>query len=51
VKARKTEKELVGCDMSRSEDNGIDLGSATAFCQQRRMASKCGPMCLCYWMN
>ena len=45
-------EELDGYHSPRSEGNEIDLGrSTTAFCQQRRMASKCGQRCVRHGMN
>ena len=44
---RKTTKELDRHHTTRFEKHRHDMGSsATARCQQRRLASTCGPMCL-----
>ena len=46
-KAWKTRKELDRHHITRFEKHPHDLGSiATARCQQRRLASTCGPKCL-----
>ena len=46
-KAWKTTKELDRHHATRFEKHRHDLGSsATARCQQRRLALTCGPMCL-----
>jgi len=46
-KAWKTEKELDRHHTARFEKHRHDLGSsATARCQQRRLVSAYGPMCL-----
>jgi len=46
-KAWKTTKELERHHTTRLEKHRHDLGSsATARCQQRRLASTCGQMCL-----
>ena len=46
-KAWKTTKDLDRHHTTKFEKHRHDLGSsATARCQQRRLASTCGPMCL-----
>jgi len=46
-KAWKTKTELDRHHTTRFEKHRHDLGSSvTAHCQQRKLASKCGPMCL-----
>jgi len=51
-KAWKTMKELDRHHTTRFEKRRHDLGSsATARCQQIRLASTCGPICLWHRMN
>ena len=43
---------LVFLDVMRAEENMFDPGkSTTAICQQRRLASNCGPVCLQHRME